>query len=302
MKRRKLFILGSVLLFLLVVVECIGRYNGLTNQPLFREDKDFEYITQANQNCLLYRRKYATNQFSMRSEPILPEDTVTALMMGDSIIYGTTATDQDSLASTLLEKMLVAKLKRRVRVLNISTPSWGPDNMAAYLKKYGTFHAKIIILVTSSADAHDNMTFQHVLGKGVYFDKNNLFATTSIIQKAWALLKIRFSNEESTTTIITRESKEFNPGFKSLDSICNSNHIEFYNYLHSMETELTAKTYDKRGIEIIDYCNQNHIPLIEGIKIEKPYMYLDGGHFSNKGQKFLADFLYPIVLKSFQKP
>ena len=120
-------------------------------------------------------------------------------------------------------------------MLNISTPSWGPDNLAAYLKTYGTFHAKIIVLVTSSADAHDNMTFAHVLGKGVYFEKNNFFATTSIVQKAWALLKNRFSKEETTTQIINRESKDFNPGFKQLDSICKVNHIEFYNYLHSME-------------------------------------------------------------------
>ena len=111
MKKKRFLILGSVLFLLLVVAECVGRYNGLTNQPLFREDSNFEYIAQPNQNCLVYRRKYITNQFSMRSDPLLPEDTVTALMLGDSILYGTTATDQDSLASSILEKMLTAKLK-----------------------------------------------------------------------------------------------------------------------------------------------------------------------------------------------
>jgi len=301
-KRKKILIwLASIFLVLLIAAECVGRYEGLTQQPLFREDKDFEYIAQPNQRRLLYRKKFVTNEFSMRSEPILPEDTVTALMMGDSILYGTTQNDQDSLASSILERMLTAKLKRRVRVLNISTPSWGPDNMAAYLKKYGTFHAKILILVTSSADAHDDMTFKHVLGKGVYFEKNNFFAVTSIIQKSWNLLRLRFTHEKSLSEQISEESPLFNPGFGQLDSICKSNHMEYYNYLHSMIDEQKAGDYVERGHEIIDYCKQANIPLIEGIKIEKPDMYQDGGHFSNKGQKFLADLLYPIILKSFEK-
>jgi hypothetical protein len=301
MKKKRLIRWGIVLLVLFILAEGVCRYYGLNQQTLYREDKDFEYIAQPNQRNLIYRHKYVTNEFSMRSEPILPEDTVTALLMGDSILYGTTATDQDSLASTILEKMLQAKLKRRVRVLNISTPSWGPDNMAAYLKKYGTFHAKIIILVTSSADAHDNMTFEHVLGKGVYFEKNNFFAVQSLIQKCWYLLKIKMKPQESLALVISRESKEFNPGFGQLDSICASNHIQFFNYLHPMLTELNDKKYDSRGVEIVNFSKQNNIPLISGMDHEKEDGFLDGGHFSNKGQKYLANLLYPIVLNAFEK-
>jgi len=68
-----------------------------------------------------------------------------------------------------------------------------------------------------------------------------------------------------------------------------------------MIDEQKAGDYVERGHEIIDYCNKTGIPLIQGIKMEHPDMYQDGGHFSNKGQKFLADLLYPMILKAFEK-
>ena len=99
----------------------------------------------------------------MRSLPIGTNDGCTVLGFGDSVLNGGTLTDQDSIATTIVEKQL-RRTNANLRFLNISAGSWGPDNCAAYLKKFGSFDAKMIVLFVSSHDAHDNMTFEKTVG------------------------------------------------------------------------------------------------------------------------------------------
>lgn len=297
-KKVQIFCLTIVVIF--ITGECIGRYLGLNQLSLYQEDKDFEYIPQPNQHTLVYRHKYSTNEFSMRSDPILPGDTCTALLIGDSIIYGGNSIDQDSLASTILEKMLFAKFKRRIRVLNIAAQSWGPDNGAAYIKKYGTFHARLIILVNSSHDAHDNMTFKTTMGKDPYYTKHNFLAWETIIEKGWPAIVSKFSHNKPDNLLIDN-GIEFNSGFNFFDSLRTRDHIALFDYLHSSVGEIENKKYESGGTEIINFCTQRQIPLILGIEKEQTNLYMDDLHFSNQGQKLLANALYPVIANTFQQ-
>ncbi len=137
---------------------------GFCNSPLYVSDPDFEYIYAPNQDVKRFGQVLRTNSYSMRNEEVLPTDSIVILLIGDSVVNGGSLTDQDSIASTLLEKRFEKEYNQRVRILNISAGSWGPDNIAAYLKKYGLFKAKLICLVTSSHDAHDIMSPQSPVG------------------------------------------------------------------------------------------------------------------------------------------
>src|SRR5690606_12909675 len=68
------------------------------------------------------------------------------------------------LTTFLLEKNLRINFDQNIQVLNISAPSWGPDNVMAYLKKFGDFDAEILFLVTSSHDVYDTMEFIPIVG------------------------------------------------------------------------------------------------------------------------------------------
>ena len=154
----------AVLLFI-IITELILRYVfGFCNAPLYLEDPDFEYIYAPNQSHFRFRNVVRTNEESMRSDSISASDTTVILLIGDSVINGGNPTDHNELASTILEKNLTEKLGRKIRVLNISAGSWGPDNAFAFLKKKGTFNADMICLVASSHDAYDNMSFNKIVG------------------------------------------------------------------------------------------------------------------------------------------
>jgi hypothetical protein len=92
--------------------------------------------------------------------PLTEKNECIILGFGDSVINGGTIIDQDSLATTITENQLQNRIGNGVRFLNISAPSWGPDNCAAYLNKYGSFNARMLVLFVSSHDAHDNMTLK----------------------------------------------------------------------------------------------------------------------------------------------
>ena len=149
-----------VLLFILEVF--LRQYFGFCNTVLIREDADFEYIAQPNQDRFRFRNHIKYNSFSMRSEAV-DSAAVLILGFGDSVINGGVLTDQDSLATTILSDSLTKIHRNKIQFLNVSAGSWGPDNCFAYLKKYGDFGAKSIYLFVSSHDAYDNMNFEKIV-------------------------------------------------------------------------------------------------------------------------------------------
>ena len=171
MSQVKPFMLKYVVRFFILIIILLGtaeivlRYKyGFCNAPLYISDPDFEYIYAPNQDLTRFGNVIRTNNLSMRSDALSPKDSLVILLIGDSVINGGNLTDHDRIASTMLEKRFLKTYGKHVRVLNISAGSWGPDNMAGYLKKYGTFKAKLICLVTSSHDAHDIMAHESIVG------------------------------------------------------------------------------------------------------------------------------------------
>lgn len=285
-----------VLFAVLIAGEIAGRYMGLNKLSLYQADETFEYIPQPNQNTLVYRHKYMTNKFSMRSLPIQKDDSCIVLVVGDSIIYGGNSIDQDSLATSRLEKILSQKLKHPVRVLNISAQSWGPDNGAAYIRKFGLFNADLVVLVYSSHDAHDNMSFDTKIGVAPYYTENSTFALQRLIEKSWPMIvnKIKGSND---TKVVKRQDNIFNTGFKFFADTTKAKQIPLELYLHSETEEIARKKYQRGAYEIIEFCERNGIPVTKGINNETADLYDDQIHFNNSGQRFLSDELYPVILK-----
>jgi hypothetical protein len=273
---------------------------GLNHMSLYQADNDYEYIPVPDQNTRIYRNRFATNQFSMRSDPILPGDTCTILLVGDSVIYGGNSTDQDSLASTLLEKLITARLGRRVRVLNISAQSWGPDNGAAYIKKNGTFNSRLIVLVNSSHDAYDNMTFTAKLGKEPYRTANNVFALQTLVEKSWLIVSNKLKKNQPVEVIPDATAGRFNSGFTFFRDLARDNNIKLIDYLHSTISEQHSQRYEAGGEEIISFCANNNIEVIRGIDGETPDLYADSIHLNNRGQQYLSARLLPVILNKLQ--
>ncbi|MCF2520716.1 hypothetical protein [Dyadobacter sp. CY351] len=310
---------------LAVTTEVVLRYKyGFCNSPLYISDSDFEYIYAPDQDVKRFGYRVQTNSFSMRNEEVLPSDSIVILLIGDSVVNGGSLTDQDSIASTLLEKRFLKDFGTRVRVLNISAGSWGPDNIAAYLKKYGTFKARLMCLVTSSHDAYDIMSHQSPVGidpgwpdkqykvalyelwdryRWIFFYYFNTWFFAPTIEKnpERALLdsmkKDSLKKEELNDAGIRKPGLTFNPGYEQIYEIAKKDSIPLFIYLHPETSEIELGHFNDQGDQIIAFAIQHNIRLVNEFSLgidPKYYRKLDVVHYNSQGQLFLANNLYPL--------
>lgn len=294
--RKKCIVLLLLLAF--VVGELVLRYVfGFCDALLYRQSDKYEYIAQPNQDRHRFGAYIHYNSFSQRNGE--PDSTkLRVLGLGDSVLFGGTWMDQDSLASTLFSD------ETGTQMLNISSGSWGPDNCAAYLKEKGTFGASAMILVCSSHDAYDVMTYVPVVGVvPTYPDRQYKLAWTELIDR-YLVPRIRMmfgktevkldpdeqvvKNSEFKNTV-RQKSSSFNNGFVQLLDISQKKNIPMAIYLHAENDEISAGRYNEMGQKIIEWAAEHDVCLIEGLKAgETENMYHDKIHFNEAGQRFLA--------------
>lgn len=143
-------------LILGIVAELVARYClRLGDSPLVITHPKIEYMFAPDQNVRPFGNIFKTNRYGMRGEEIpvtKAQGEIRVIVIGDSVVNGGNLTDQANLATTMLTH-------GRMRFLNISAGSWGPQNMRAYIDTFGTFDADYLVLVLSSHDIDDVPTF-----------------------------------------------------------------------------------------------------------------------------------------------
>lgn len=299
-KRKTWIILASVAVFL-VAAEVVLRVEwGFTKAPLYYESNAYEYMAQPNQDGYRFGNHFHYNSYSQRSEE--PDSTKTIVLgLGDSVIFGGTQTDQDSLATSLFSA------ETGMQMLNISAGSWGPDNCAAYLREKGLFGAKAMLLLVSSHDAHDNMDFKPVVGvHQSYPDHQYTLAIGELVGRyLWSRIAGKLigggKNVDPDQAVlkgigIRKSGLTFNPGFSQLKAMADSAGISLIVMLHPDQEELQSREYNEQGQEIISWCKTNRVKIIkeldEGIAEE---MYRDGIHTNAKGQRFEANLMKKYI-------
>ncbi|HEX6224177.1 MAG TPA: hypothetical protein VFZ52_07190 [Chryseolinea sp.] len=297
---RKLIFTASVLVVLFIILEVsLRKLYGFGNMNiLFQEDAAFEYIAKPNQDKVRFGNKVIYNEFSMRSLPLTENDNCVVLGFGDSVLNGGTVIDQDSLATTITERQLQNEMGAGIRFLNISAPSWGPDNCAAYLKKYGAFNAKMIILLVSSHDAYDNMTFEKTVGVHESYPEQPYSLAVLEVMDRYIKPRIMgwFDTKETNDLMINEKGGQFSAGFDVFKNFAEKNNIPLIVCLHAERGEVEEGKFNPQGQEILDYCAKNNIPVISGLQIgEAPGDFLDYIHLNTRGQARWAKGWYQKI-------
>lgn len=287
-----------IIVVFLFTTEIILRFVfGFCDALLYEESPNYEYIAQPNQTHYRFFSHVKINSFGMRSEEPDPMKKK-ILGLGDSILFGPAQNDQDSIASTLFSN------ETGIQMLNISCGSWGPDNCAAYIKEHGTFEAKQILLVCSSHDAYDRMSFMPVIGLPEYPEKQYKLAIWELTER-YVIPRINklfhqpvYLDPDAEVVArkqmasVIKKSSVFNEGFDQLKQISDSLHIPLTIYLHAEVGEIKAKEYNDLGKEIIAWADRCNVPLINGIEEgETSDMFLDIIHLNEKGHRHLANIL-----------
>ena len=294
----------SIFLISFSIFEIILRYVfGFCDAVLYQSSPAYEYIAQPNQHRYRFFSHIDYNSYSQRSDE--PDSTKTIVLgLGDSVIFGGTMLDQDSVATTLFSK------ETGMQMLNISSGSWGPDNCAAYLKEKGTFGAKAMVLVCSSHDAFDVMSHIPVVGiYPNYPDKQYKLAIWEVIDRyLMPRIKVYFRGKQlldpdaqvvekvKSDEGVANKALNFDPGFDQLLQISEGKHIPFFIYLHPEGGEVMSRKYKEGGLMIMEWAKTHHVKLIngldEGVTVD---MYRDVIHLNEKGQRNLANSLKKMI-------
>ena len=309
-------IICCCLLLIIALTELVLRFVfGFCDAVLYQSSAAYEYIAQPNQQRYRFFSHIDYNSYSQRSEE--PDSAKTIVLgLGDSVIFGGTMLDQDSIATTLFSK------ETEMQMLNISSGSWGPDNCAAYLKEKGTFGAKAMVLVCSSHDAFDVMSHIPVVGiYPNYPDKQYKFAIWEVIDRYLIpRIKVYFSGKQlldpdaqvvknvkseerrvknsnaARDEGVAQKALNFDPGFEQLLQISEEKHIPFFIYLHPEVGEVMSRKYKEGGLMIMEWAKSHHVKLIdglnEGVTVD---MYRDVIHLNEKGQRNLANSLKKMI-------
>jgi hypothetical protein len=186
---RKLLPRILIVIFLaLISTELVCRYAiGLGDPPLYVADSKMEYLLQPSKTYYRFHKRFAVNRYSMRADdfPSTKSDPseFRVLVIGDSVIYGGVLIDQADIDTEILKRELQQELKRPVVVGNASAKSWGPPNELAYLQRFGTLDADVVILELSSHDYADAPTFVPVVGVSApYPDKKPWSALSDLFE------------------------------------------------------------------------------------------------------------------------
>jgi lysophospholipase L1-like esterase len=145
---------------LLILLEIGLRFGfGFGNPLIYLADPDIGYLLAPNQQTRRFGNRIAINQYSMRSPAIAPTPaptTLRVLLLGDSVANGGWWTDQTEIISERLQQQLQPNLQgtrwQQVEVLNASANSWGPRNELAYLQRFGSFEAQVVVLLLNTDD------------------------------------------------------------------------------------------------------------------------------------------------------
>lgn len=297
--KKRFYIAISICFILIALLELTLRFVfGFCDAVLYQSSPAYEYIAQPNQHRYRFFSHIDYNSYSQRSDE--PDSTKTIVLgLGDSVIFGGTMLDQDSIATTLFSK------ETGMQMLNISSGSWGPDNCAAYLKEKGTFGAKAMVLVCSSHDAFDVMSHIPVVGiYPNYPDKQYKLAIWEVIDrylmpriKGWLgqselvdpdAKVVKNVNSEG----VAQKSLNFDPGFEQLLQISKEKNIPFFIYFHPEMGEVVSKEYKEGGKLIIEWAKANDVKLVNGLdEGVTTGMFRDVIHLNEKGQRNLANSL-----------
>ena len=270
---------------------------------LYHSSPTYEYIAQPNQHRYRFFSHIDYNSYSQRSEE--PDSTKKIVLgLGDSVIFGGTMLDQDSIATSLFSK------ETGMQMLNISSGSWGPDNCAAYLKEKGTFGAKAMVLVCSSHDAFDIMSHVPVVGiYPNYPDKQYKLAIWEVIDRyLMPRIKVYFRGKQlldpdaqvvakvKSNEGVAKKALNFDPGFDQLLQISEEKHIPFFIYLHPEVGEVMSRKYKEGGLMIMEWAKTHHVKLMDGLNEGVTTdMYRDVIHLNEKGQRNLANSLKKMI-------
>jgi hypothetical protein len=282
---------------------------GLGTPPLTETHPRIEYLLSPNQDVMRFGNRIFVNEFGMRSPPRSQWDGKRVLVFGDSVLNGSSLTDQQSLATTIASNEDSDHFYG-----NVSAGSWGIDNMLGWVQTFGLLNADTVIFVLSSHDAKDAPTYSELnplthparapwsaLWEGIirYLPRYLPKSFTSLLFEGDSLMPVE-SNRIESNRITGKHGDEVLPGF--LDLLGEAG-VQVCGVLHATMTERKGSSFS--GLKKLkDIFDLYEVPVVfmhdvstGGIKNDAK-IYRDDIHLNESGQLVLKEALLVCVSRA----
>jgi hypothetical protein len=314
-KLSNLSLLALIFVGLFVLSELLCRFAvGLGNPPQYQADATMEYHLRPSKTYYRFHNRFAVNRYAMRSDDFPPQksstDELRVLVVGDSIVYGGVRLDQGEISPEILRRELSKDLRRPVVVGNASAKGWGPPNELAYLKRYGTLDADVVILELSSHDYADAPTFVPVVGVSVNFpDKRPLLALQDLFETYLLPRYLHLGGtppgvDETLSNAVHSEKDiaECRDAERDFFRLARAQGAKVALVQHLSSPEL-AKSYELGYYANQSVAKEESVPFVddaEGLRVqsnskESPFFPGDPLHLNRVGQPILARALQTAV-------
>lgn len=291
----------GVVVAVLVVEIALRAFFGFGRLPIYYASPLYEYALMPDQDMTRFGHRFFINEQGMRSAPLRTEER-RILKFGDSVLNGGVRLSNDSLCSSLLEARLQLSAPER-RVLNVSAGSWGPANAYAWMTQHGDFGARGIVLIFSSHDWVDTMSFRDVVGRVPFYPAEQ---PHTAIGDAVTWVYSRYVGDVDWQSLPKIEGVPENSGstpgagWREFDQYGRDNDIPLLVYHHATQRELEAGEWNPNGRALEAFLNNRGVAVVSGLKIGLDSSdFVDNIHLSASGHRKLADALFLPVKTMF---
>ncbi|MDJ1176460.1 SGNH/GDSL hydrolase family protein [Roseofilum capinflatum] len=299
-----LLLIGAIALGLCTFFELALRWFFGFGKPLiYQADPEIGYLLAPSQTTRRFGNRITINRYSMRSADMSEEpapDTQRILLLGDSIANGGWWTDQEQILSNLISHKLKEETGKAVEVLNISANSWCPRNEIAYLRKYGTFGAEVIILLINTDDLFGTAPTSIPVGRDRFYPSH--YPPLGIVE---AFTRLVLPYESPPEMAAVRAEKGDRVGFnlqaiQDIHTYAQKHHAQVLLAMTPLKRELGEpgpRDYEwKARKRLLALTEERKIPYIDFLPIfnaqENPEtLYRDHIHLSPLGYQVVNEIL-----------
>ena len=313
MRVKILLVILAITISLILLIETLLRLIlGFGNPPIYLADESIGYLLAPNQKVRRFNKRMVINQYSQRNETISshrPTQTLRLFLLGDSVANGAWWTDQSEIISNLIKQQLELKKSQPVEVLNASANSWSPRNQLAYLERYGTFEAEVIILLINTDDLFGTAPTSFPVGNSLsYPDSKPSLALIELYQRYFVEDKPIPGMAE-----VKAESGDrvgFNlAAIASIKKISQQNSSKFILAMTPLwrEVESHPRDYEKKARQrLLEFTQAEQIPYTDFLtlfrQVDSPKgLFRDHIHLSPEGNQLVSDILTQEILAILEK-
>lgn len=308
---KPLFLLLAAAALALVLIELVLRVGyGFGNPPLYIGDEKIGYLLAPNQKVRRFNNRIEINEYSMRAGAIAPlpkENTLRVFLLGDSLANGNWWTDQPDILSERIAHYLRPALPESyetVEAINASANSWGPRNELAYVERYGTFGAKVLVLLLNTDDLFGTQPSPLQVGRDRSYPSQ---------KPPLALIEVlnRFKKSQPIPGLEEIQNEEGDRVGKNIEAIEGIHQSaiaadsQFILVLSPLKRELPGpRDYEllarQRLTDWADKANVPYLDFLETYQKHHPFpdrLYRDHIHLSPEGNELVGDAIAQAILK-----